>query len=40
MTKQAIVLTFVESVENHVGNQQIGTQSATGWSCEHLDNIL
>jgi hypothetical protein len=39
MTKQAIVLTFAESVENHVGNQQIGTQSTTGWSCEHLDNI-
>ena len=39
MRKQAIVLTFAESVENHVGNQQIGTQSTKGWSCEQLGNI-
>ena len=32
-------LTFAESVENHVGNQQIGDRSEVGWTSEQLRNL-
>lgn len=32
-------ITFSESVENHVGMQQIGTRAASGVSCTELDTI-
>ena len=39
MVKQAMCLTFAESVENHVGNQQIGERSQTGWSYRKLKTL-
>mgnify|MGYP001499413769 CR=1 FL=1 len=35
----AICLTFAESVENHVGNQQIGERCQSGWSVGKLKNL-
>ena len=35
----AICLTFAESVENHVGNQQIGEKCENGWSVGKLKSL-
>lgn len=39
MSESTITITFSESVENHVGMEQIGTKANNGYSCAFLQDL-